>query len=48
MQANDSLCRYFCIKFLEFMLKDKSLLVYTNLFTPNKYEKYDKIIIKYF
>ena len=48
MQANYALCRYFCIKFLEFMLKGKSLLVYTNLFTPNKYEMYDKIIIKYF
>ena len=31
------------------MLKDKSLLDYTNLFSPNDYEKYDKkIILKYF
>ena len=29
------------------MLKDKSLLDYTNLFTPNDYEKNDKIILKY-
>ena len=48
MQANDSLCGYFRINFFEFMLKGKRLLVYTNLFTPNKYEKYDKIIIIYF
>ena len=27
--------RYFCIEFIEFMLKGKSLLDYTNLFSPN-------------
>ena len=30
------------------MLKGKSLLNYTNLFSPNKYEKNDKIVLKYF
>ena len=30
------------------MLKVKSLLDYTNWFSPNKYEKNDKIILKYF
>ena len=30
------------------MLKEKSLLDYTNLFSPNEYEKNDKIILKYF
>ena len=30
------------------MLKDKSLLKYTNLFRPNDYEKNDKIMLKYF
>ena len=29
-------------------LRDKSLLDYTNLFFPNKYENDDKIILKYF
>ena len=29
------------------MLKDKSLLEYTNLFSPSDYEKNDKIILKY-
>ena len=35
---------YFCIKFIYFMLKGKCLLDYTNLISPNKYEKNDKII----
>ena len=42
------MCEYFCIGFIDFMLKDKSLLEYTNLFSPNDYEKNDKIILKYF
>ena len=28
------------------MLKDKSMLDYTNLFSPDEYEKNDKIILK--
>ena len=39
---------YFCIGFIDFMLKDKSLLDYTNLFSPDHYEKDDKIILKFF
>ena len=42
------MCGYFCIKFIDFMLKGKSLLRYINLFSPNDYEKNDKIILKYF
>ena len=42
------MCGYFCIGFNDFMLKGKNLLDYTNLFPPNKDEKNDKIIIKYF
>ena len=38
------MCEYFCIGFIDF----KSLLEYTNLFSPNDYEKDDKIILKYF
>ena len=30
------------------MIKGKTLLDYTNLFSPNDYEKNDKIIVKYF
>ena len=49
IQAYDSIiCGYFCIGFIAFMLKGKSLLDYTNLFSPNDYEKNDKIILKYF
>ena len=50
IQAYDSLmCGYFCIGigFIDFMLKGKSLLDYTNLFSPNEYKKNDKIILKY-
>ena len=32
----------FFIGFIDFMLKGKSLLDYTNLFSPNKYEKKEK------
>ena len=30
------------------MLKGKSFLDYVNLFSPNDYEKNDKLIVKYF
>ena len=39
---------YFCIGFIDFMLKRESLLDYTNLFFPDDYEKNDKIIVTYF
>ena len=42
------MCRYFCVGFIDFLLKGKSLLDYTNLFSPNEFEKNDKIILKYF
>ena len=42
------MCVYFYIGFIGFMLKSKSFLDYTDLFFPNKYEKNDKIIQKYF
>ena len=49
IQAYGSIiCGYFCIGFIDFMLKEKSLLEYTDLFSPNDYEKNDKIIPKYF
>ena len=40
------MCGHFCIGFIDFMLKGKSLLEYTNSFSLN-YEKNDKIILKY-
>ena len=42
------MCGYFCIGFIDFMLKGKSLLDYANLFSPNDYEKKNKIILKHF
>ena len=42
------MCGYVCIGFIHFMLKSKSLLDYTNLFSPNEYVKNDKIKLKYF
>ena len=44
IQVNDSMmCGYFCIEFIDFMLKGESLLDYTNLFFPNKYQKMIKL-----
>ena len=49
IQVYDSImCGYFCIRLIDFMLKGTSLLDYKNLFSPNDYEKNDKIILKYF
>ena len=49
IQAYDSImCGYFCVKFVDFMLKGKSLLDYKKIFSPNEYEKNDKIMLKYF
>ena len=46
--ANDSImCGYFSIGFINFMLKGESLLDFTNLLSPNEYEKNDKLILKY-
>ena len=41
------MCGYFCIGFIDFMLKDKRFLDHTNLFSHNEYEKNDKIILQY-
>ena len=42
------MCGYFCMGFIDFMLKIENLLDYINLFFPNDYEKNDKIILKCF
>ena len=34
---------YFFIAFVDFMFKGKSLFEYTNLFSPNDYEKNEKL-----
>ena len=48
MEYKHIICGYFCIEFVDFMLKGKSLLDSTNLFSLNEFEKNDKIIPKYF
>ena len=49
IQAYDSImCGYFCIGFIDFMLKGKTLTEYTNLFSPNNFKKNDDIILNYF
>ena len=49
IQAYDSImCGYFCIEFINYMLKGKTLLDYTNLFSPNDFKKNDRIIKRIF
>ena len=44
---NSIMCGYFCILFIEFMLKDKTLNDFTNLFSPNDFQKNDEINSRY-
>ena len=49
IKAYDSImCAYFCIAFIDFMLKGKSLTEYTNLFSPNDFKNNDDTILNYF
>ena len=49
IQDNESvMCGFCCITFIEYMPARKTLLDYTNLFSPNNYRKNDKAIYKYF
>ena len=49
VQANNSvMCGYFRIGFIDFMLADKKLTDYTNLFSPHDFKKNDNIILSYF
>ena len=42
------MCGYFCIGFINFMFKRKTLTDFKNLFSPNKFKKDDEIILSYF
>ena len=42
------MCGYFCILFIEYMLNNKTLSDFTNLFSPWGLKKKDKIIGRYF
>ena len=50
IQAYDSImCRYFCIRFIDFMVEGKSLTECTNLFfTSSDFTNNDDIILNYF
>ena len=49
LQAYDSImCGYYCIEFINYMLKGKTLLDYTNLFSPNDFKKNDQVIKRMF
>ena len=42
------MCGYFWIGFIVFVFKGKTLTEFTNLFSPNDFEKNDDIILSYF
>ena len=49
LQAYDSImCGYFCLAFIDFMFANKTLLQFTNLFSPHDFKRNDKIIAKMF
>ena len=49
IQAYDSIMRgYYCIEFIDYMLEGKSLIDFTNLFSPNDFKKNDQIIKRIF
>ena len=49
IQAYDSImCGCFCIEFINYMLKGKTLLDYTNLFSPNDFKMNDRVIKRIF
>ena len=45
---NSIMCGYFCMGFIDFMFKGKTLIDYTNLFSPNNFKKNYDIILNYF
>ena len=49
LQAYDStMCGYFCIGFIDFILKGKNLTDFNNIFAANNFKENDDIILKYF
>ena len=41
-------CGYFCIGFIDFMLKGETLTGFPNLFLPNNFKKNGDMILNYF
>ena len=49
IQAYDSIvCGFFCMEFINYMFKGKTLLDNTNLFSPNDFKKNDRVIKRIF
>ena len=49
IQADNSImCRYFCVRIIDFMLAGRSLIDFTNLFCPYDFQKNDDIILSNF
>ena len=49
VQAYDStICGYFCIGFIDFILKGKKLTDFTNPFSPNNFKENEDITLNYF
>ena len=49
IQAYDSImCGYFSSVFIDFMLSGKNLTDFTNLFSPNDFQKNDDTVLNYF
>ena len=46
IQCND--VQYFCIGLIDFVLNNKRLTDFSNIFSPNSFEKNDKIIFENF
>ena len=42
------MCGYFCIGFIDLMLKSKSLIDFTNIFSPNNFKENHDIVLNYF
>ena len=42
------MCGYFCIRYIDFMFAEKSLIDFTSLFSPYDFKKNDDIILSYF
>ena len=45
-ENNSSMCGFYCIAFIEYMLAGRTSLVYTDSFSPNNYKNNEKIIYK--
>ena len=41
------MCGYFCIEFINYMFKGKTLFKYTNLFSPNDLKRTIKLLKAY-